>query len=157
MISNMSQRRSLPEPERPAGLFVRVPAEHARLLDRAAANIPARKKDIIAGLLARHVDPDTPRGVAALRELATPGGLPRRPGVEAEDARLETGEHSFLPNPPLVVLDVGQAGELLGVEARIVAELAERGEIPGRKIGHEWRFSRQGLLDWLSHRNQSTG
>ena len=28
-------------------------------------------------------------------------------------------------------------------------ELAEAGELPGRRIGGEWRFLRQALLAWL--------
>jgi hypothetical protein len=27
---------------------------------------------------------------------------------------------------------------------------AERGELPGRRIGDEWRFGREALLAWLS-------
>jgi excisionase family DNA binding protein len=29
-------------------------------------------------------------------------------------------------------------------------ELAERGELPARRIGDSWRFSRRALLDWLA-------
>jgi hypothetical protein len=33
-----------------------------------------------------------------------------------------------------------------------VAELAEQGELPGRKPAGEWRFARDAVLAWLSRR-----
>jgi excisionase family DNA binding protein len=140
------------DPNEQTGVFVRLPAAHARLLDRAAAAVPARKKDLISGLLAHHVDPDSPEGLEKLRALTprSPVGA-RRIVVEAEDTGLQRGFAAFNPTPPLEVLDAGGAAELLSVPVDVVVELAERGEIPGRKLGEEWRFARQGLLDWLAH------
>jgi hypothetical protein len=132
------------------GVFVRLPMAEARLLDRAAAAVPARKKDLIAGLVARHVDPDTPEGLESLRGLAAhpPAGSRR---ILIEDERgLQRGSAGFNPFPPLEVLDADGAAELLAVETATVIELAERGEIPGRLIADQWRFARQGLLEWLS-------
>ena len=43
----------------------------------------------------------------------------------------------------------GLAG-LLQVEEEAVIELAEKRELPGRKIGEEWRFSREAVLAWLA-------
>ena len=132
------------------GVFLRLPTPQARLLDRAAAAVPAHKKDLISGLLARHVDPDSPEGLAKLRELTPPAAGSRRIVVEAEDSSMQRGFASFNPMPPLEVLDVRGAADLLAIEVDLVLELAEKGEIPGRKLGDEWRFARQGLLDWLS-------
>ena len=47
------------------------------------------------------------------------------------------------------VLNVDQAAEFLGFHPYTVREKARLGEIPGRKVGREWRFSRRALLDWL--------
>jgi excisionase family DNA binding protein len=47
------------------------------------------------------------------------------------------------------VLNVDQAAEFLGFSAYTVREKARSGEIPGRKVGREWRFSREQLLEWL--------
>jgi excisionase family DNA binding protein len=47
------------------------------------------------------------------------------------------------------VLNVDQAAEFLGFSAYTVREKARSGEIPGRKVGREWRFSRDQLLEWL--------
>jgi hypothetical protein len=131
-------------------VFVRLPAAHARLLDRAAAAVPARKKDLIAGLVARHLDPDTPEGLESLRGLASQMPTAARRILIEEERGLQRGSAGFNPFPPAEVLDADGAAELLAVESATVIELAERGEIPGRLIANQWRFARQGLLDWLS-------
>jgi hypothetical protein len=132
------------------GVFVRLPLAHAQLLDRAAAAVPARKKDLIAGLVAEHVDPDTPEGLEKLRGLASQASAASRRILIEEERGLQRGSAGFNPFPPPEVLDAEGAAELLAVETATVIELAERGEIPGRLIANQWRFARQGLLDWLS-------
>ena len=47
------------------------------------------------------------------------------------------------------VLTAEQLAELLQVDAKTVRSLASRGELPGRKLGRHWRFSRHAVLDWL--------
>lgn len=47
------------------------------------------------------------------------------------------------------ILNVEQAAEFLGFSAYTVREKARLGEIPGRKVGREWRFLREVLLEWL--------
>ncbi len=140
-----------PDQRRQTGLFVRLPDDQARLLDRAAAAVPARKKDLISGLVARHVDPDSPEGLAALREIAssTANG-PRRVIIEGDEPRFQPGFGAFSPALAPEVLDPPGAAELLAVDVQTLLELAEKGEIPGRRIGDQWRFARQGLLDWLA-------
>src|SRR4051794_41476484 len=58
--------------EQQNALFVRLTPDQAGRLDRAAAALPARKKDLIGGLLERFVHPDTPAGLAALRDQLRP-------------------------------------------------------------------------------------
>jgi excisionase family DNA binding protein len=48
------------------------------------------------------------------------------------------------------VLTLEGAAELLQLEPDAVAELAASGELPGRRIGDEWRFSRAAVLAWLA-------
>jgi excisionase family DNA binding protein len=48
------------------------------------------------------------------------------------------------------VLTLEQLAELLQVDEKTVRKLATDGELPGRKIGREWRFSRQAVLGWLA-------
>jgi excisionase family DNA binding protein len=47
------------------------------------------------------------------------------------------------------VLTIAEAARLLRVGESTVRELAARGEVPGRKLGRQWRFSRRALLEWL--------
>jgi excisionase family DNA binding protein len=47
------------------------------------------------------------------------------------------------------VLNAEEAAELLDVSVWTIREAAHRGELPARKIGRAWRFSRQALLDHL--------
>jgi len=48
------------------------------------------------------------------------------------------------------VLTVEQLAELLQVDEKTVRSLAAKGELPGRKLGRHWRFSRHAVLDWLA-------
>jgi excisionase family DNA binding protein len=47
------------------------------------------------------------------------------------------------------VLNAEEAAEFLGFNPYTIREKARLGEIPGRKIGREWRFSRRQLLEWV--------
>jgi excisionase family DNA binding protein len=47
------------------------------------------------------------------------------------------------------VLTAEEAAEFLSFNPVTVRQKARSGEIPGRKIGKEWRFSRRVLLEWL--------
>ena len=49
--------------------------------------------------------------------------------------------------PPLLA---ATRPELLAVPESAILELAEAGELPGRRIGGAWRFSRAALLAWLA-------
>jgi excisionase family DNA binding protein len=53
------------------------------------------------------------------------------------------------------ILNVEQAAEFLGFSPYTVREKARLGEIPGRKVGREWRFSREALLEWIREGERS--
>ncbi len=48
------------------------------------------------------------------------------------------------------VLTVEQAADLLQLSGKTLKRLAQAGRIPGRRVGNQWRFSRQALMDWLA-------
>lgn len=48
------------------------------------------------------------------------------------------------------ILNIEQAIEFLGVSEKTLIKLLREEHIPARKIGREWRFSKQALIDWLS-------
>jgi excisionase family DNA binding protein len=56
------------------------------------------------------------------------------------------GQYGVAPE----VLTAEQLAELLQPDAKTVRALAARRELPGRKLGREWRFSRRAVLDWLA-------
>ncbi len=135
-----------------SALFVRLTPDQAKRLERAAAAVPAHKKDLIGGLVDRYVDASSPAGVDALRTLlVTAGTRPRRVTVDLGSEAPVVGHHDFRPAPVPEVLDAAQAAELLAVDETAIRELAEAGELPGRCIAGAWRFSRVALLAWLAH------
>ena len=134
-------------------LFVRLPAAAVDKLDRASEVLGMRKKDLIAGLVTRYVNPDSPRALNALGTLGT-----RKVTVEMGDYSPTVGSYSFQPyepapsapgTPPPEIMTAEQAGHFLQLEEAAVLDLAERGQLPGRKLGAVWRFSRAALVAWL--------
>jgi len=173
-MANKMKRTPTSAPIPTEALFVRIPVEHARRLDRAAFELRRPKQALVSALVERYIDPDSPASLAALAASArgaraaarAPGQA--RPRAEAGRRRItvETlepdtmvvGHHSFRPTPPQQatasareVLSGEQAAELLQVSPEVVQRLAARGELPGRKLAGEWRFSRAALLAWLAH------
>jgi excisionase family DNA binding protein len=135
--------RSRREPDYTA-LFVRIPPAEAEKLHRAADVLRTPKRELITKLVARF-DPEDP---AWIEELAGP----QASGAEAE---WTVGRHSFRPAETPEVLTPAQLAELLQVDEATVVALAERQELPARKIGDGWRFSRTAVLAWLGDEKQA--
>jgi excisionase family DNA binding protein len=132
------------EPE--AALYVKLPAEAVDKLDRAAEVLGVRKKDLVARLVSRYIDPDSRRGLQQLDTLTRPGKVT----VDLGDGSPTMGAYSFQPHDPPEVMTVAQAAELLQLDAKTVLELAEAKTLPGKKLGKDWRFSRGAVLAWLA-------
>ena len=109
------------EREPTSPLFVRLPAASAEKLSRAAFELKTPKRELVADLVDRY--------------LGTEDVLVGRAATE--------------PRGP-DVLTVEQLAKLLQVDDKTVRALAAKGELPGRKLGRHWRFSRQAVLDWLA-------
>jgi excisionase family DNA binding protein len=136
----------MPKKTAPQGaLYVRIPAAAVDKLDRAAEALGMRKKDLVANLVSRYVDPDSRSGLSALGALAG-----QKVTVDVGQAGPTRGSYSFQPYDPPEVMNVEQAAEFLQVDEGVVIELAEAGKLPGRKLGAAWRFSREALVAWLS-------
>ena len=116
-------------PEDTTPLFVRLPRRQADLLDRVAFEGRISKRELVTSLVQRYLDDD--------------GGKPEAP-------EFVLGRAHFRPAEPHDVLTLEQAAALLQVDAAEVAALAEAGELPGRRIGGDWRFPRAALLEWLA-------
>jgi excisionase family DNA binding protein len=115
-------------------------------LDRASEALGVPKKDLIAGLVSKYVDPDSRHGLSALGALSQP----RRVTLDLGDASPTLGSYSFQSYDPPEVMNAEQAGQLLQLDEKLVLELAEAGDLPGRKLGTVWRFSRAAIIAWLS-------
>jgi hypothetical protein len=126
-------------------LFVRLPATAVDKLDRAAEALGMRKKDLVAGLVSKYVDPDSRRGLDALGALST-----HKIMVDLGEAGPTRGSYSFQPYDPPEVMNTAQAAQFLQIEEAVIIEMAEAGKVPGRKLGDAWRFSRVALVAWLS-------
>ena len=137
-------KRQPPEPD--GALYVRLPAGAVDNLHRAAEKLGVHKKDLVAGLLRKYVDPDSKRGLSSLEELSQP----RRVSVEIDAPSTTVGSYSFRSYDPPEVLNAAQAAELLQLDEALVLELAEAGKLPGKKLGTAWRFARNALIAWLS-------
>lgn len=117
-------------------LYVRLPTAQAERLREAAHQLGRSKQDLVAELLARYGDTDTLRRVT----------------VETHGDQLTVGHAEFRPLAPPDVLTVAQLAEWLQVDPTAIEELAEQGDLPGRKLAGDWRFAREAVLDWLANR-----
>jgi len=53
------------------------------------------------------------------------------------------------PMPDQEILNIDGAAALLGVSVKTFSKVLRDGDVPGRKVGREWKFSRQALIDWI--------
>lgn len=101
-------------------LFVRLPTESAEKLNRAAFELKTPKRELVTELVDRYLGTE---GVA-----------------EAAPAAANEPE----------VLTLEELADMLQVDEKTVRSLAAKGDLPGRKLGPVWRFSRQAVLEWLA-------
>jgi excisionase family DNA binding protein len=125
-----------------AALFVRLPLEEAEKLDRFAFERKVPKRDVVRRLVAEHLDE-----ADVFWRQPVPPPFPPMPMPHGDD--VVVGHADFTPAGAPEVLTVEQAAELLQVEPDAVLELADADDLPGRRIGDEWRFLRRALLAWL--------
>jgi excisionase family DNA binding protein len=104
-------------------LYVRLPADQAQRLNDVADSTGQSKRRLVEDAVRQHL---------------------------ASDDGLVVGRAALRENPP-EVLTLEEAAALLRVEDAALLEIAERGDIPGQRIGQQWRFSRTALLAWLDH------
>ena len=54
-------------------------------------------------------------------------------------------------SPDRDIMNIEEAAQLLGVSVKTFNKVLHTQSIPARKIGREWKFSRQALIDWIGH------
>jgi len=106
-------------------LYVKLPAAAGDKLERASESLGVTKKDLVAGLVDKYLDPGAPR----------------------------MGTYSFQAydaSEPPEVMTAEQAAQFLQIDEKLVLEMAEANKLPGRRLGKVWRFSRTALVQWLA-------
>jgi excisionase family DNA binding protein len=101
-------------------LYVRLPREQVAALDRLVDATGQRKQHLVSELL----------------------------GERLEVGRIDIAE-SAAPRT-IEVLTLDELADLLRLPADALLALAQAGELPGRRVGGEWRFARSAVLQWLS-------
>ncbi len=101
-------------------LYVRLAADPSRRLERAVLATGKSKRQLVEDAVNRHLGSD---GLVVGR--------------------------ATLHEPAPEILTLGEAAALLRVPESDVESAARRHELPGRRIGAEWRFLRDALLSWL--------
>jgi hypothetical protein len=133
----------MPKKTPETALYVRLPNAASQKLDRASEALGVAKKDLVAGLVSQYVDPDSAPSMSAL------GALSVRVPTKLSST-MQAGTYSFQAYDTPEVMSAAQAGVFLQIEEHNVIELADAGQLPGRKLGPVWRFAREALLAWLS-------
>lgn len=52
-------------------------------------------------------------------------------------------------SPDREILNIDEAAALLGVSVKTFNKVLHSENLPARKIGREWKFSRSALIDWV--------
>lgn len=110
-------------PDRQTPLYVRLASDSARRLDEAVASSGMTKRQIVEDAVREHLG--TGKEGLVVGRIALRGPAPD-------------------------VLTAGEAAALLRIAEAELLQAADRGDVPGRRIGDEWRFGREALLAWLS-------
>lgn len=113
-------------------IYVRVPAGLADRLDRVSERLGMSKRDIITRLVGDRLEVED-----ALQPIR----------IWEDEKPRSTGHIAPTNHPDVLSLD--EAAALLRVNSDDIKEMAEAGELPARKVGSQWRFSRSALLNWL--------
>lgn len=53
------------------------------------------------------------------------------------------------------ILTIPEVAELLKIAEKTVYALAQRRDLPGFKVGGQWRFSRAAINDWIETRTRA--
>ena len=113
-----------------AALFVRIPTEHARRLDRAAFELRVPKQSLVSELVERYVNPDSPASLMALGRGWGTGFAAEPPGMVAPATDGMAGQRQA-PRRPRGVAAPGVGSE--DGRRRVTVETLDQGELT---VGH---------------------
>jgi len=116
-------------------VFIRLPRDQAAALDRVAHESGRAKQHVVSELVAQALKPPKPGPLA----------LGRVEVSSAADTRQDE------------VLTLEEVASVIKLPATVVRQRAEEGDLPARRFGDEWRFSRLAVLSWLADGDKPTG
>ena len=109
-------------------LFIRVPKNQAAALDRLASQSGRAKQHVVSELVGQAL-------TATPRQLAM--------------GRVEVSSTSETRDDEVLTLE--EAARVLKLPLDVVRARAEESDLPARRFGAEWRFSKLAVLAWLAH------
>lgn len=108
-------------------LFIRLPTNQAAALNRLASETGRTKQHVVSALVGQAL-------AAAPRPLAV--------------GRAEVVSTPHERDDDVLTLD--EVAGLLKVSSDAVRSRAEQGELPARRFGDDWRFSKLAVFAWLA-------
>ena len=60
-------------------------------------------------------------------------------------------------NPPPSLLTAKQVADILQWNPYTIIKKAEKGELPGFKMGKEWRFRQEDIVRWIDEQRKKSG
>ena len=109
-------------------LFIRLPRAQASALDRLANQSGRAKQHVVSELVAQALTPPKPGPLSLGR-------------VEVSSTAETRADE---------VLTLDEVASLLKLSPDVVQARAEAGDVPARRFGQDWRFSRLAVLRWLA-------
>ena len=61
----------------------------------------------------------------------------------------EGGARGAAPGDGKEILNIEEASAFLGVSTKTFQKVLREGDMPGRKVGREWKFWRRALAEWV--------
>lgn len=121
---------------------MRLPVAQARRVEAAARRVGRTKQDYVAAVLAASLDAGPGAGLGVLRWTDRSDGAGATSGATSGAAGGAAGGADD-------VLTLQELATLLKVSEGAVMDRVVAGDLPGRRFGDQWRFSRGAVLEWL--------
>ena len=65
------------------------------------------------------------------------------------NSRSDGGARDAAPGSPKEILNIEEASAFLGVSTKTFQKVLREGDMPGRKVGREWKFWKRALAEWV--------
>ena len=94
--------------------------------------------------------PEEPETQASAAPDASKAARPERPAAASRAARAARAVDAARdPREAKEILNIEEASAFLGVSTKTFQKVLREGDMPGRKVGREWKFWRRALAEWV--------